>query len=175
MTKNFHTHKKAENANKQLSPPQKFLYASKNAALDGFSFACSFISVLIVYFCFWVGVRFVSWFLGLEVFRKKKNLKLPLYPQFTLLLTCTILTPISRICLYTFIFICNHLWESSFYENLFESFLSGRISSYCVNLFKSLFIVKIFLNPSCLWKFFLIYAHLWESLLLSMFDMNPFY
>ena len=106
----------------------------------------------------------------------------------------TSLNLLSRIYLYALICICNQPWEFLFYENLFESFLSVRISSYCVNLSESLFyenlfesflsvkicsyyvnlfeyffIVKIFLNPSCLWKSFLIYAHLWESLLLTMF------
>ena len=36
---NFHTHKKAQNANKQLSPHQKLLCAQKNAALSVL-FAC---------------------------------------------------------------------------------------------------------------------------------------
>ena len=46
--KNFHMHKKAQNANKRLSPHQKFLRARKNAALDICLFAC---------------LRFASWFL----------------------------------------------------------------------------------------------------------------
>ena len=32
FTKNFHTHKKAQYADKRLSPPQKILCAQKNAA-----------------------------------------------------------------------------------------------------------------------------------------------
>ena len=46
--KNFHTHKKAQNANKRLSPTQKFLCAQKKCCLNVFLFAC---------------LRFVSWFL----------------------------------------------------------------------------------------------------------------
>ena len=109
----------------------------------------------------------------------------------------TSLNLLSKIYLYALICICNQPWEFLFYENLFESFLSVRISSYCVNLSESLFyenlfesflsvkicsyyvnlfeyffIVKIFLNPSCLWKSFLIYAYLWEPLLLSVPEIN---
>ena len=76
LTKNFHTHKKAENANKRLSPPQKILCAQKNAALGVFLFAY---------------LRFVSWFLlvskflRLKVFCKKKKFEIVLIPSIHIL------------------------------------------------------------------------------------------
>ena len=67
----------------------------------------------------------------------------------------------------------HYYWLLTPYEELliiFENpFFWESFWIFCVNLFVSLLIVKIFLNPSCLWKSFLIYAHLWESFLLSMF------
>ena len=61
----------------------------------------------------------------------------------------TSLNLLSRIYLYALICICNQPWEFLFYENLFESFLSVRISSYCVNLSESLFLWESF------WIFFI--------------------
>ena len=143
---------------------------------------CSLVCVSLVCFCLcvgfglWVGLRFVSLvllesgLLRVKVFRKKKTTWN--YPNSHYYWCEPLLILLSRIYLYTLVFICNHLWESLFYENLFESFLSVKISSYWMNIFIR---ENLFFNPSCLWKSFLIYAYLWESLLSSMFWQQFWY
>ena len=128
--------------------------------------------VAFVVFCLLVFVLLVDFglicvFVRLKSFRKKKINRLEIVPitSFTILLTSTpIKPPIENL----FVRTCFYLLKSLFiHDNPWESL-------FCVWSF-----VRIFLNPSCLWKSLLfilickksllIYAHLWESLLLSIF------
>ena len=85
-------------------------------------------------------------FVCVKSFCKKKRVKFTLITLFVLLLTCTSLNLPLKSYLYTFVFVCDHLWESLLFMRIF------------LNLFLIMIICKNFFESS------LIYDRLWESL-----------
>ena len=85
------------------------------------------------FFCFLVGFGLICVFVRLKfiVKKKKKNrLRIVLIASFTILRACTPTNPpIKNLFVHTFFYLWSSVRISSFYKNLFESFLSVRISS----------------------------------------------
>ena len=66
-------------------------------------------------------------------------LEFVLITSFTILLTCTpINPPIENLFVGIYFYLRSSVRISSFYENLFKSFVSVRISSFCENILESL-------------------------------------
>ena len=118
--KRFYAHKKYLTQQKRFLPLRS-LCAQKAA---NFVVFCSLIFVLLVCFC----LRVFLWARNFSV--KKKKLIIVSTASITY---TTTLNRLSKIYVYTLIFICDHLW-TFFYENLFES-LNPFLRGLFLNLF----------------------------------------
>ena len=127
--------------NKEL--PKYWKNCAKNCCL------CSFCSLDFV-FVSWFWLDFFRIFYAQNLFLKKKKkknwLEIVLIASFTLLLMYTPINPlIENLFVHTYFYLWSSVRISSFYENLFEPFLSVRIS---FSLWSS---VRIYFRNS-LWK-----------------------
>ena len=122
------------------------------------SSTCQRVSAFVVFVCLtlFCSLMFAcECFVRVKSFRKKKKKVLKIALVISIYYTTDVYPPqpTYREPLFTPIYL--YLWPSMsifFYENLFKSYLSVRISSYCANLFKLFVFVKNLF----------IYAHLWK-------------